>query len=122
MAKRKEKGKARNIGIDVKPPHKQCEDDFCPFHGTLPVRGKVIEGKVVSAKAQKSAVIEKQYFHYLSKFERYERRHSRIAVYSPECIAAKEGDVVKIAECRPLSKTKHFVIVEIMKRAGAGEK
>jgi len=115
---RKKKAAARNIGIDVKPPPKQCEDDLCPFHGTLPIRGKVMEGKVVSAKAQKSVIIERQYFHYLPKFERYERRHSRIAAYIPECIAAKEGDVVKIAECRPLSKTKHFVVVEVMQKAG----
>jgi len=117
---RKKKGeeKVRNIGIDVKPPHAYCEDELCPFHGTLPVRGKVIEGKVVSSKAQKTAIIEKQYFHFIPKFERYERRHSRIAAYNPECIAAREGDVVKIAECRPLSKTKHFVVVEVMQRAG----
>ena len=116
--KKKEAGKERNIGIDVKPPQKHCEDDFCPFHGTLPIRGKVIEGKVVSARALKTAIIEKGYFHFLTKFERYERRHSRIAAYNPECIAAKEGDVVKIAECRPLSKTKHFVVVEVTQAAG----
>jgi len=116
--KKVEKGKTRNIGIDVSPPKNECSDDFCPFHGTLPVRGKVIEGKIVSAKAQKTAIIEKQYFHFIRKFERYERRHSRIAAYNPECISAKEGDVVKIAECRPLSKTKHFVVVEVTLKAG----
>jgi len=116
--KKKNEGNARNIGIDVKPPHAQCEDELCPFHGTLPVRGKVIEGKVVSSKALRTAIVEKEYFQMLPKFERYERRHSRIAAYNPECISAKDGDVVKIAECRPLSKTKHFVVVEIMQKAG----
>lgn len=123
MARKKVSGeKARNIGIDVIPPKNQCEDDFCPFHGTLPVRGKVIEGKIVSSKAQKTAIIEKQYFHFIRKFERYERRHSRIAAYNPQCISAKEGDFVKIAECRPLSKTKHFVVVEVMQKAGENKK
>ncbi len=106
------KAKARDIGIDVKPPTKTCEDDNCPFHGKLPVRGKVIEGIVVSAKAQKTVIVEKQYFHLLPKYERYERRHTRIAAYNPECVDAKEGERVKIAECRPLSKTKSFVVVE----------
>jgi len=106
------KAKTRDIGIDVKPPTKTCEDDNCPFHGKLPVRGKVIEGIVVSAKAQKTVIVEKQYFHLLPKYERYERRHTRIAAYNPECVDAKEGERVKIAECRPLSKTKSFVVVE----------
>lgn len=107
---KKEKG--RDIGISVKPPEKACEDPKCPFHGTLPVRGKIIGGVVVSAKAQKTAIIELRYLHFIPKYERYERRHSRIVAYNPECIAAKEGDEVRIAECRPLSKTKHFVVVE----------
>ena len=104
--------KARNIGLNVKPPQKECSDLECPFHGELPVRGRVITGKVVSSRAQKTVIVEKQYQHYIPKYERYERRHSRIAAYNPECIAAKEGDVVTIVECRPLSKTKSFVVVE----------
>ena len=105
--------KSKNLGIGVKSPQNKCEDNNCPFHGKLPVRGNVISGKVVSSRAQKTVVIEKQYQHYLPKYERYERRHTRIAAYNPECISAKEGDIVTIAECRPLSKTKSFVVVEI---------
>ncbi len=108
--------KARNIGIGVKAPEKTCEDVNCPFHGKLSIRGKTIDGKVVSARAQKTVIIERGYQHFVPKYERYERRHSRIAAYNPECISAKEGDVVTIAECRPLSKTKAFVVVEVMKQ------
>lgn len=111
----KEKAKARDIGIDVKSPEKACTDPNCCWHGTVSVRGKIIEGIVVSAKAQKTAIVEKQYFQYITKYERYERRHSRIAAYNPECIDAKEGDRVKIAECRPLSKTKAFIVIEKVK-------
>lgn len=109
------KKKVRNIGIEVKPPEKTCIDIHCPFHGTLRIRGKILEGVIVSAKAQKTAIVERTYFHYIPKYERYERRHSRIAAYNPECISAKEGDKVKIAECRPLSKTKAFVVVEVVR-------
>lgn len=109
------KNKTRDIGIEVTPPKETCEDPFCPFHGTLPVRGKILEGVVVSSKAQKTAIVERQYLHYLPKYERSERRHSKIAVYNPECISAKEGDRVRIAECRPISKTKSFVIIEKVK-------
>ncbi len=107
--------KARNIGIEVKPPKKECEDPKCPFHGELPVRGKILEGIVVSDRAQRTAIVERTYFRFLPKYERYERHHSRIAAYNPECIAAKEGDTVRIAECRSLSKIKSFVVIEKVK-------
>ena len=104
--------KARNIGIDAIAPNNECNDNKCAWHGTLSVRGNILQGKVVSTKARKTAIIKREFLHYLPKYERYERRHSKITAYNPECIAAKEGDVVTIAECRPLSKTKHFVVVE----------
>ena len=109
------KEKPRDLGIGVKAPEKSCEDPKCPFHGELPVRGIIFEGKVVSDKAAKTAIIERYYIHYIPKYERYERRHSRMAAYNPECVNAKAGDKVKIAECRPLSKTKSFVVVEVIK-------
>ncbi|MEM5836693.1 MAG: 30S ribosomal protein S17 [Candidatus Aenigmatarchaeota archaeon] len=113
-----EKNGVRDIGIDVPLPQSKCNDPKCPFHGHLKVRGKILEGKVVSAKSQKTVVVERDYLHYVPKYERYERRRSKIAAYNPECINAKEGDIVKIAECRPLSKTKAFVVVEVLKRKG----
>ena len=113
--KKLEKGKPRDIGIKAAPPKQSCEDPKCPWHGSLPVRGHVIEGRVVSAKAQRTAIIERKYLQFIPKYERYERRHSRVVAYKPDCIDVKAGDVVKIAECRPLSKTKKFVVVEVLK-------
>jgi len=43
---------------------------------------------------------------------RYERRRGHIPSHNPPCIDAKEGDRVRIAECRPISKTVSFVVVE----------
>ena len=110
------KHEARNIGLDVKPPKKICKDIKCPFHGKLSVRGRVFIGNVVSSKAPKTAIVRWDYHHYNKKYERYERRHSKVIAYNPECIDAKEGDIVKIAECRPLSKTKKFVVIEVEKK------
>jgi len=104
--------KAKDIGYDVKQPEKECDDIYCPFHGKLSVRGKILEGKVASSKMQRTVIVERGYLHRIPKYERYEKRHSRIAAHNPECINAKKGDRVKIAECRPLSKTKHFVVIE----------
>ena len=41
---------ARNIGLKVNPPEQECQDDNCPFHGTLPVRGRIMKGIVASTK------------------------------------------------------------------------
>ena len=106
------KQKIRNIGIEAKPPEKTCNDKNCPWHGKISLRGKIIEGRVVSTKAQKTAIIEVSYLHYVPKYERYERRRSRIAAHNPECINAKKGDWVRAVETRRISKTKAFVIFE----------
>jgi len=108
------KNKTRDIGYDVKPPEKICEDPNCPFHGTLPVRGKILEGIVKSEKMQKTIIVERNYLHFVPKYERYERKHKTISAHKPDCILLKRGDKIKIAECRPLSKTKHFVVIEKM--------
>jgi small subunit ribosomal protein S17 len=100
------------VSLTFKKPKKTCEDINCPFHGELPVRGRVLEGVVVSAKMDKTVVVERDYLQYISKFKRYERRHSRIPSHNPTCIEAKEGDRVIIAESRPISKTVSFVVVE----------
>ena len=104
--------KHRNIGIEAKAPQELCSDSKCPWHGTLPVRGRVFEGHVKAARTSKLAVVEWMRYAYLPKYQRYERRNTRIVAYNPLCISAKTGERVKIAECRPLSKTKSFVVVE----------
>ncbi|MFQ6068103.1 MAG: 30S ribosomal protein S17 [Candidatus Bathyarchaeia archaeon] len=98
--------------LSLKKPKKSCTDSNCPFHGVLSVRGRVLDGLIISAKMDKTAIIRRDYLHYIPKFKRYERRHSHIPAHNPPCLDAKEGDKVKIAECRPISKTVSFVIVE----------
>lgn len=103
-----------NIGLEIEPPKKECEDRKCPFHGQLPVRGKTFKGKVVSAKPNKTVTVQWNYYHYIPKYERYMRKNTKVSAHNPSCINAKEGNEVKIAECRPLSKTKKFVVVKIL--------
>jgi len=104
--------KNKNIGIKVKLPKKKCKDGSCPIHGNLKCRGKIFTAVVISTKMQKTGIVEFARQYYLPKFERYEKRRTRIKAHNPECINAKEGDIVKVSECRPLSKTKNFVIIE----------
>ena len=101
----------RDIGIKIKSPEKECDDPNCPWHGHLKVRGVIIRGKVVSTAMQRTVVVEKERLHYVPKYERYEKRTSRYKAHLPPCIDVKKGDEVIIMETRPLSKTKHFVVV-----------
>ena len=100
------------MSIIFKKPKKTCQDKNCPFHGELSIRGHMLEGVVISSKMDKTVIVERDYIQYVPKLLRYERRHSRIASHSPPCLEAKEGDHVRIAECRPISKTVSFVVVE----------
>ena len=102
---------ARDIGIDVPPPERACDDQNCPFHGALPVRGQTLDGVVVSARMQRTVVIEREYLRYLQKFERYEKRTRRMNVHAPPCLALAVGNRVTFMECRPLSKTVAYVAI-----------
>ncbi len=113
----------KNIGIKVKLSKKKCKDENCPFHGRLKCRGKIFTGIVIAAKMQKTVTVEFPRQCYIPKYERYEKKRTRIKAHNPECINAKEGDIVKISECRPLSKTKNFVVIENLgKEKGFEEK
>jgi small subunit ribosomal protein S17 len=50
--------------------------------------------------------------HYVKKYERYEKRTSTYHAHCPPCMNLTAGDTVRIAECRPLSKTVSFVTIE----------
>ena len=101
----------RDIGIDVKPPERECDDKNCPFHGNLSVRGQIFRGRVVKTY-EKTAVIERELIRFVPKYERYLKKRSKMHAHNPPCINAKEGDIVKAMECRPLSKSVAFVIIE----------
>ncbi|HWR27150.1 MAG TPA: 30S ribosomal protein S17 [Candidatus Thermoplasmatota archaeon] len=107
-----EKKQARDIGLNVKPPSDSCTDKYCPFHGTLPVRGQVLMGTVVSTKRQNTVSVKREFMHYVKKYERYEKRTSTYHAHCPPCMNLTAGDTVRIAECRPLSKTVSFVTIE----------
>jgi small subunit ribosomal protein S17 len=92
-----------------------CGDKNCPFHGNLKTRKRTFVGKIIKKDVHGTATIEWKRLFYIPKYERYEKRRTRVRVHNPKCINAKINDIVKVKECRPVSKTKHFVIVEVSK-------
>ena len=103
---------ARDIGIDVPSPARPCEDQHCPFHGKLNVRGQSVDGVIVSTKMQRTVVVERSYSRYIRKFERYEKRTRRMLAHAPPCLSLEPGHRVTLMECRPLSKTVSFVVIQ----------
>ena len=99
-------------GLEVVAPKKKCQDERCPFHGSIKVRGRLLNGRAVSTAGKTFAVVEMEYLHMVPKFNRGERRRSRVSAHIPQCIEVREGDSVTLGECRPLSKTISFVVVE----------
>jgi ribosomal protein S17 len=77
-------------------------------------RGSVMDGVVISDKMQKTVTVRAEYIVKVPKYNRMKRRHTKIKARNPPEIGAKAGDRVRIAECRPLSKSVHFKVIEIL--------
>ena len=110
------------VSLTAKKPKKSCDDVNCPFHGTLSLRGHALEGMVVSDKMEKTIIVRRDYLNYVPKFKRYERRRSNVAAHSPPCLEIKTGDKVKLVECRSISKTVSFVVIEKLEEGSSGSK
>jgi len=112
MEKQKEKNKRESKTSE------SCGDRNCHIHGHLRVRGRSFQGNVTK-KNQKRITIEFEKMIYVRKYERYARKKTKIHARLPECMnkEIQIGDLVRVQECRPLSKIIHFVVVEKIKSA-----
>ena len=77
---------------------------------------KVYVGKVVSDKMDKTIVVEVSLIKQHPKYHKRIKRSTRLTAHDENNIA-KDGDIVKIMETRPLSKTKRFRLVEVVEES-----
>jgi small subunit ribosomal protein S17 len=79
-------------------------------------KARPLVGVVVSDKMQKTVtvLVERQVQHPL--YGKYIRRSTRFHAHDE--LGAREGDIVQIASCRPMSKTKSYLVTQIVRRAG----
>ncbi len=72
---------------------------------------RVLEGKVVSDKMDKTitVLVERQFMH--PKYKKYIKRSNKYAAHD-ENNTVKEGDIVQIIECAPISKRKSWTLVD----------
>jgi small subunit ribosomal protein S17 len=77
---------------------------------------RTVQGRVVSNKMDKTVtvLVERQVKHEL--YGKYIRRSTKLHAHDADN-SCNEGDVVKVAECAPMSKTKNWRVVEIVERA-----
>ena len=75
-----------------------------------------VEGRVVSNKMDKTVtvLVERQVKHAL--YGKYIRRSTKLHAHDADN-SCNNGDVVRVAECAPMSKTKNWLVVEIVARA-----
>ncbi len=114
----KTKGKTQKEKSPEAKTEVSCTDKNCHVHGSLKARGKVFEGKVIR-KHHKRITIELERMIYVRKYERYSKAKTKVHARLPECMEKdiKIGDLIRIQECRPLSKIIHFVVIKKIKNA-----
>jgi small subunit ribosomal protein S17 len=83
---------------------------------TTETAGRTVEGRVVSNKMTKTVTIlvERQVKHGL--YGKYIKRSTKLHAHDADN-SCNEGDVVRVTEIAPLSKTKNWRVVEIVTRA-----
>ncbi len=77
---------------------------------------RTLTGRVVSSKMQKTIAVSVERLVKHPKYGKYIRRTTRLLAHD-EGGESREGDLVEIAECRPLSRHKSWRLVQVIKRA-----
>ena len=77
---------------------------------------RTIVGVVSSDRGNKSITVVVDFQTKHPKYGKYLRRRTTIHAHD-EKNEAKQGDKVELAECRPLSKTKHHRLIRIVEKA-----
>ncbi|CAH1764215.1 15122_t:CDS:2 [Entrophospora sp. SA101] len=117
----------KDVGLGIKTPKEAIEgtyiDKKCPWTGMVSIRGRILSGVVVSAKMKRTIIVRREYLHYITKYNRYEKRHKNVAAHlSPAFIGVQSGDTVTVGQCRPLSKTVRFNVLKVQKQVQKGSK
>ena len=74
-------------------------------------KGKVLKGKIVSAKMKDTVVISIDSFKKHPKYGKFIKKQNKLMAHDAGN-KHKEGEVVEVIETRPISKNKRFAILE----------
>ncbi|KAG8758612.1 hypothetical protein FRC14_007740 [Serendipita sp. 396] len=115
----REKRWYKDIGLGYKTPQEAINgtyiDKKCPFTSEVSIRGRILTGRVVSTKMNRTIIIRRDYLHFIPKYHRYEKRHKNLAAHVSPAFRVELGDTVTVGQCRPLSKTVRFNVIRVSK-------
>jgi small subunit ribosomal protein S17 len=77
---------------------------------------KTKTGRVVSDRMEQTIVVRVEEHRLHPRYRKHVTRHVSFHAHDPQQEAGI-GDLVRIEECRPLSRTKHWRLVEIVEKA-----
>lgn len=81
---------------------------------------KIRTGTVISAKMEKTVVVAVESLRRHHRYQRVVRRQRTFHVHDPQRVCSL-GDVVRIVETRPLSKTKRWRVLEVLRKVERAE-
>ena len=76
---------------------------------------RTLTGRVVSTKMQKTVAVEIERLVKHPVYGKFIRRTTKLLAHDEK--GASEGDLVKIAPCRPMSRRKSWQLVEVLEKA-----
>src|ERR1035441_4450153 len=91
-------------------------EPLAPVHAAVEGRRRVRQGVVVSDKAEKTITVRIDVARRHRRYEKIVRSSSTLHAHD-ENNDAREGDVVRVVESRPLSRTKRWALVDVLERA-----
>jgi len=119
----------KKVGLGFKTPKSAIQgtyiDKKCPFTSDVSIRGRILRGIIIRNKMFRTVVVRRNYLHFIKKYKRYEKRHKNWSVHVSPCFDFSIGDEVVFGQCRPLSKTVSFNVLQVIpksKRAEAAKK
>ena len=70
---------------------------------------RILKGKVIKNKSEKTIIVDVESTYMHKKYKKYLKKNKKYAVHDENNVS-KIGDLVKIVESRPISKTKRFIL------------
>lgn len=84
-----------------------------------PKGARILTGRVVSTKMQKTIAVEVERLIKHPTYGKFVRRTTKLLAHD-ENGAGKEGDLVVITPCRPISRRKSWRLLEVVEKAARG--
>lgn len=117
---------SKKVGLGFKTPKAASNgkyiDKKCPFTSDVVIRGRILRGIVHSTKMNRTIIIRRNYLHFIKKYQRYQKRHRSLAVHCSPAFDPSKGDEVIVGQCRPLSKTVRYNVLQVVNKSASNAK